>query len=119
MLARDARVRDAQSHSILELVAETISSAQLVERRARPDARGQRLVEQPAIHEDVHGGFRSSDLHGAQQAVPLARNFGKNRIQVCGAIAAQQFARLLPIFRLAEKEHDFRAGTRTQLNEGL
>ena len=54
-----------------------------------------------------------------EQVVPLARNFGKDRIQVCGAIAAKQFARLLPIFRLAQKEHDFRACARAQVNRSL
>ena len=117
MLARDFGFGDAQGHPVLELVAETVRAAQLIERCSRPDTRRQRLIEQPAIHENVHGRLGRGDLHGVEQVVPLARHFGKDRIQVCGAIAAQQFARLLPIFRLAQKKHDFRACAGAQFNQ--
>ena len=49
VLARDAGVATLKRHHILELVAETIGAAQLIERGARPDAARERLIEQPAI----------------------------------------------------------------------
>ena len=42
---------DHERHHVLELVAEAVGAARLVERRARPDAAGERLVEQPAVEQ--------------------------------------------------------------------
>ena len=70
MLARDFAVGDAQRHHVLELVAETVRAAQLIKRRARPDAARQRLIEQPAIHQHIHGRIGRGDLHGARACRP-------------------------------------------------
>ena len=70
MLARDVALRDAESQHILQLVAEAVRAAHLVEAGAAPDAAAQRLVEQPAIQEQVHGGLGRGDLHGAEDVVP-------------------------------------------------
>ena len=43
-----------ERHAVLQLVAEAVGAARLVEGRARPDAAGERLVEQPAVEHDVH-----------------------------------------------------------------
>ena len=89
MLARDFTLGDAQSHPILELVTESIRAAQLIESRPRPNTTRQRLVEQPAIHEHIHGRIGCGDLHGAEHVVPTARNVGQDCVQVRSAITAQ------------------------------
>src|SRR5207247_11347374 len=55
MLSRDLARRHRQRHDVLELVAESVSAAGLVEGRACPDAARERLVEQPSVEEDVEG----------------------------------------------------------------
>ena len=42
-----------QGHHVLELVAEAVGPARLVERRPAPDPAGQHLVEQPAVEHQV------------------------------------------------------------------
>src|SRR5882762_8404780 len=119
MLARDLALCYTQSHPILELVAETVRTAQLIKGCTRPDARRQRLKEQPTIHENVHIRLGCADLYRVEKVVPLARHLGEDRIQVRSAISTQQLARLLPIFRLAKEKHDFLACAGAQCNRGL
>jgi hypothetical protein len=45
-----------QGHDVLQLIAEAIGAAGLVERRAPPHTTGEGLVEQPTIEHQVHGG---------------------------------------------------------------
>ena len=59
-----------ERHHVLQLVAESVGAAGLVERRPRPDPAAQRLIEQPAIEQQVHRPVRRPDLHRAQHAVP-------------------------------------------------
>ena len=49
-----------QGHHVLELVAEAVGPARLVERRPAPDPAGQHLVEQPAVEHQVQGRRRAS-----------------------------------------------------------
>ena len=66
-----SRLRDHQRHHVLELVAKPVGAAGLIERRARPDAAGQRLVEQPAVEHDVHGAVGRPHLDRAEHVVPV------------------------------------------------
>ena len=61
-----------QGHHVLELVAEAVGPAGLVERRPAPDPAGQDLVEQPAIEHQVQRGVGRPDLDGPEDAVPSA-----------------------------------------------
>src|SRR6266568_2252121 len=54
MFSRHRRSRQRKCRSVLKLVAETISAARLIKRRSRPQAAGERLIEQPAVEHDVH-----------------------------------------------------------------
>src|SRR6202521_5758504 len=85
---------DAESHPILELVAEPIRSAHLVEGRASPDATTQRLVKQPAIHQNIHRPLRRGDLYTAEHVVPPGYHLTQHRVEVSGAIGFEQLARL-------------------------
>src|SRR5439155_16586766 len=96
-----------------------IRAAYLIESRARPDTAGQRLVEQPAIQQHIHGRLGCGDLYGTEHIVPPAADVTQDSVQVCGAVTAEQLAYLFPIFRLAQEEHDFRARAGTQLKLGL
>ena len=54
VLARHAPARrSTKRHHVLQLVAEAVRAAALVERRARPHPAGQRLVERPAVDHRV------------------------------------------------------------------
>ena len=53
-----------------ELVAEAVGATRLVKGRARPDAAGERLVQQPAIEHDVHRAVGRAHLDCAQQRRP-------------------------------------------------
>ena len=63
--------RECQGHAVLQLVAEAVGAACLIEAGPRPDAAGQRLVEQPAVQHDVHGPVRRADLHRASSVAPV------------------------------------------------
>ncbi len=72
------RPRESQRHRVLQLVAEAVGAARLVEAGARPGAAGQRLVEQPAIHHDVEGAIGRLDLHVAGELVPVRAHLRKD-----------------------------------------
>ena len=57
-----------QRHDVLELVAEPVGAARLVEARPRPEAAGEHLVEQPSVGQEVERGVGRAHLHGAKQA---------------------------------------------------
>ena len=72
MCARQIGPRYAKRHHILQLVAETIGAARLVEAGARPDAAGQRLIGQPAVQENVQRTVRCLHLYRAENVDPIA-----------------------------------------------
>ena len=69
--ARDVSLRDRERHHVLELIAKAIRAARLIKRRARPDATGERLIEQPAIEHNVHGPIGCRHLHRAKNVIPV------------------------------------------------
>ena len=58
------------SHHILKLVTEPISAAGLVERGPSPEAAGQRLVQQPAVQQDIHTRIGGLHLSLFQNFIP-------------------------------------------------
>ena len=70
LAAGDSRIDGKQRQYILKLVAETKCSAGLVKACAAPDAAGKRLVEHPAVEDQVCGWFRGLYLHRVEQLVP-------------------------------------------------
>jgi hypothetical protein len=82
MRARLLRPGEAERHAVLELVAEAVGAARLVEGRPRPDAAGDRLVEQPAVQHDVHRPVRRADLDGAEHLAPVRGDVGEDGIEV-------------------------------------
>ena len=88
------RPRYAQRHHVLQLIAETIGAACLVEGRPRPYAAGQRLIGQPAVEEDIHRPVRRLDLHGPGDVVPLLGHRGEDRVEVGLAVLCDKRLRL-------------------------
>ena len=94
LLPRQVRPCRRQRHDVLELVAEAVRAARLVERRPRPEPAGQRLVEQPAVEQDVHRPVGRPDLDRGHQVVPprphraqRRRMVGRSRAPMSSAAA--------------------------------
>src|SRR3984957_18400711 len=111
--------RDAERHHVLQLVAETIRAANLIETSAGPYPAGERLVEQPAIQQQVHAGIGGGDLHVAQRVVPTPLHVLQHRVQIFFAVAIQQTASAIGIFGLAQEENDFGLGPGLQFERSL
>ncbi len=70
VFAHQVRAGCDQRGAILQLVAEPVGPARLVEPGARPRPAGERLVQQAAIQHDVHAAVRGLHHQRAQHAVP-------------------------------------------------
>src|SRR6516225_2305842 len=70
LFARFARCAVDDGHRVLELVAKTKCSTRLVKRRPAPHPTGKNLVYQPAVHHQIHGWVRGSDLDRLEDAIP-------------------------------------------------
>ncbi len=110
-----ARVRsgrdDGERHDVLQLVAEAVGAAGLVERGPRPHAAGERLVEQPLIQHQVERaigrlapGWRPA--RGPTRPSPPSSRASRSS----DAVSLNQRARLLARFGLAEQADDRDAG---------
>ena len=74
LCARQFRFGIDQRHHVLQLVAEAVSPARLIERRTRPDTADQRLIQQPTIQHQVHCRIRRADFEPGQGFVPVVRD---------------------------------------------
>src|SRR5216684_5959088 len=90
MLASQVGSGQSQRHSILKLVAESVRAAGLIERRSRPHAADERLIEHPAIEDDVQGPVRRLHLNHSKHIVPVLDHYVKDRIEIDRPVAAQQ-----------------------------
>src|SRR4029077_20044611 len=119
MLARHCAFCQGQGHHILELVAEAISSAQLIERRASPNAAAERLIQEPTIQHQIQIVFGCGDLNRTENVVPSANYVAQDLVQIYGAIAIEQFAGSISVFRFTKKKPDFPPRARAQFKPGL
>ena len=95
-----------ERHRILQLIAETISAAGLVESTSRPQTAGQRLIDQPAVHQNVHRWIGSLHVHRTQRVFPvLPHCFQSAPSGARSAEAAHQRSGILRIAAHAEGEH--------------
>src|SRR5580658_6606195 len=90
MLARQGRSGQRERHAILKLVAESVRAAGLVKCRSRPHAADQRLIEHPAIEDDVQGAVRRCHLHLAEHVIPVLNHRAQQRIEIERAVTDQQ-----------------------------
>ncbi len=63
-----------ERHHVLQLVAEAKSTSRLIISTARPQTARERLVEEPAVGEDVDRRIRSLHVHGAERVLPILPN---------------------------------------------
>ena len=61
-----------QRHHVLQLIAEPEGAPRLIVAATRPDAARQRLIDQPAVDQQIHSGIRRLDLHGAERMAASA-----------------------------------------------
>ena len=78
VLARERRLGVDERHHVLQLIAEAVRAAALVERRPGPDAAGERLVQRPAIEHRVEAGLRRA--HGDTESRSLPGGDGRGRV---------------------------------------
>ena len=117
--ACDVALRDRERHDVLELIAKAIRATRLIERRARPDATGERLIEQPAVEQHVHRPIRCRHLHRAEHVVPVLHHRAQGLIKVRRAVARDQRPRLFRGRRLTEEKDDLGTASGTQLHRRL
>src|SRR5262249_3207083 len=67
--AEQAPPRHGEGHRVLELIAEPVRAARLVEGGAPPEPTRERLVEQPAVDEQVERRVGRLHLEAAENAV--------------------------------------------------
>ena len=95
---------DRQRHHVLQLVAKTVRAAGLVEACAREQPASARLVEQPAIQDEVRRDVGRVDGDRAEHVVPFAGDALVQCGHVCAPIARDQRARRLLAVRFAQQE---------------
>ena len=106
MAARDVGPRRDEREHVLELVAEAERAAGLVEARARPHARAERLVQQPPVHEDVEGVVGRVHLHRFQDLVPPRLHRRPRGVGGLDAgVSPDEAPRVLAVTALPEQEH--------------
>ena len=89
LIAQQLGLRQPQRHRVLQLIAESIGAAGLVEAGASPGAAGQRLIEQPAIHHDVERTVWRLDLHVSRELFPMRTHRIEYRLDLDAAITGQ------------------------------
>src|SRR5262245_28166577 len=71
MFAQQNRTGVDKGHGVLKLIPESERTSRLVESRAGPKAATDRLIEQPAISQNIQGGMRRFDLNRAERPRPM------------------------------------------------
>ena len=108
-----------QRQAVLELVAEPVGAAGLVQGGPRPDPAGQRLVEQPAVEQDVHRAIGRPDLDVGHQVVPARPHRAQGRRVVGRSQAPDQLRGRARSFGLAQQDDHLRAPAVRQLEARL
>jgi hypothetical protein len=106
VVARQLWPRNGERHGVLELIAEAIGTARLIETRSPPIAASKRLIEKPAVEKDVHRAVRRPDLHSAEHVLPESNHVAVNRREIGCAIALDQFTRFGGTGRLPQEKDD-------------
>ena len=90
-----------ERHAILQLIAEAIGAAGLIESGTRPEPTAQRLVEKPAVEHDVHGSVRRLHDDRTKDFVPLPFDVRLDRVEIGCAIARDEATRRFLAFSFA------------------
>ncbi len=106
---RHRRPHSDERHAVLQLIAEAVGAARLVERRTGPDAAGERLIQQPAVQHDVHRPVRGLHLDRAKGIVPVTADRGQHGVEIFGAVSRNQRPCIPRARGLAEEKDDLDA----------
>ncbi|MCY1389218.1 hypothetical protein D9M71_40100 [compost metagenome] len=71
VLACALRGRMQHGHAVLQLVTEAVGAARLVKTATCQEARGNDLVQQPAVEHQIHCGLRCFYVHLAKGFAPV------------------------------------------------
>ena len=96
MFSRHLRLRHAERHNVLELVAKAVSAACLVARRSRPHPARECLVQQPAVEQNVHRTIGRPHLNRAEDVIPKPGHRAQYRVEIGGSVARDQGERFAP-----------------------
>src|SRR6185436_1231252 len=107
LLASERAIGDDERHHILELVTKAVGASRLIKASARPQPTGDRLIEKPAVHEDVQRAIWRRHFHGSQEIVPARLDRSQENLHVCDTIALDEYPCLFLRRRFAEQENDF------------
>ena len=119
MGARQVRPRDCQRQHVLQLVAVSVGAARLVEGGPGEQAAHDRLVQAPAIEQQVHGTVRRLHLDGAEHRVPVVVDAAQHLVEVGRAVALEQGLRAGDVGGIAQEEYDIRRRVRLEIDGGL
>ena len=104
---------------VLELVTESVRTSALVERGAAPDATRERLIQQPAVEQQVHRRVRRCHLHCAQYPVPQFLDFAQRRTNVDCTVAFDERSGIVSVGTFAEQEQHLGTFSRIELHRRL
>ena len=90
MFPRHLRLRRAERHHVLKLVAKAVGAARLVARRPRPDPAREGLVEEPAIEQKVHRAIGRPHLNRAEDVIPALGHRAQDGVEIGGSVARDQ-----------------------------
>src|ERR1019366_3195912 len=108
LFAQQPRLGMHKGHRVLQLIAKAKGAAGLVKSRPRPHAASERLVNEPAVGQEINGGVRRFDIDRAQRPPPVVPNSFQGGVGLGGAAEAlYELPRLVVAARGAEDEDDF------------
>src|SRR3990170_931118 len=107
MLTHEPRLGVDERHHVLQLVAETEGAPRLVVSAAGPKTARERLVQEPAIGQDINGRVGCFHLHCAKRVIPvLPHLFERAARDGRSPETTHQFAGVIGISSCAEPEDD-------------
>src|SRR6476619_3548685 len=104
--------------AVLNLIAEAVSAACLIESWSGPHTAVERLIEKPAVQHDVHRPIRRLYTDRAEHIRPIPTDSGQYGLKIGCTISRDQAPRVLRARSLAQTEHDFDGAVRWQLDGG-
>ena len=108
MLAQQAGFGMHERHGVLQLIAKTERPAGLVKSCPRPHATGERLVNKPAVGQEVHGGVGRFDMERTERSTPVMPDPFQGSVSIGStAESLHELAGLLVAAGCPQDEDDF------------
>ena len=110
VLAGQVALGGHESEHVLQLIAEPVRAACLIERGPGPEPACQRLVDQPMVDHDVERPVGGAHLDRALHIVPVAHDIAQRRLVFGGPSPAHELGDGRRVGRLTE-QHDHLGGS--------